>query len=1408
MTIDLFPSEAARSGAPALEDEPLDPSAPEGRWVLHRAGILNVWQYDRVELRFAGGRMLLRGKNGAGKSKALEMLLPFLLDGDTRLLDATGRDRTTVTWLMTDGRPDGNHLGYVWLELRCGDAFLTLGAGLKASTAARRSDCWFFITDKRVGVDLDFDVAGECLSIERLRGVVGEEAVTQSGAEHRRRVGRQLFGLFDEARYRNLLHLLHRLRDPNIGNRVEAGELANVLTDALPPVDDRVLLAAASHFDDLDTIRDQVERASKTARALGEFLGAYRGYTRTVLARRAAAVEEAESRRARAARRSGQLAQAVRDAEREAEGAEAAVADLRQERTKREAERRELEFSDGYRAHLDLADRQEKVAALDTAAAIAESAAGRAGAALDRARADVEAATGEVQRSLARVREAREGAAGSAADAGLDPALLGAAPVLAAGGDVDAGELAQAEDRARAARTLAEGRRERASSLRAMAARAAEAERAAAAAEGRAAASEADVERDREALAAARAAQDTAELAWAEAVAGWLGAGLAAEAGADWAPARDRLAAREGEPTWPAAVLRAVTGCLESPLRAARARAAAADAAAAAAEQALAEVEARIAEVEAQAEAHPEPARHREAERDPAAGAPLYELVDIAPGVDPAAAAGLEAALEASGLLDAWVQADGLVVHPDTRDTLLRTDAAACPAGTATLADVLVPAPGAGGPATGGPASDGPVSAGTVAAVLRAVGLGEHPGAPAWVTTGGRWSLGVLRGAWHKDEVEYLGAPARRATCERLLARLRADAEARRADLDDARSRAAASASHRDALEALPSTLPRTDAIDEAEREVRSAERDLAAARARHDADRRGAEEARAAANRLVAAVADGAAADGLPTSLDELDTVLAALDELRQVLSEHRQALRDLARDSDRLRERRAAERERDAEAAEAAEAARQHRAAHATAAHELATLQAAVASTVDAVLARHRQVCERLDELEASGIPQAEQALREADREHERAAARLEEARQAELDAAAALAGAGQALRTAVGLPGVLLAATGTDELGAATGGADPVAAAGAGAATGGDGGASATGGAAAGAPVGGWAGEADPVALAGAVAPLVAGDDEVSDGTILSRYDRLNEALAEGYDTAIDEVDGVKVVHVADDTGRQPLAVVAARLAEEASAARGRLAAREREVLERFLLRELADEVRSKLLDAHDLVSATNRTLAGVRTSHGKGAHLDWKLRDDAAAPAAVAARLLLDDLRDEAADAQLRDALLALIDAERAADPSSGYEQHLRAALDYRAWHRFAVKVTDAASPGSSRTLSNRLGLSQGEQRVLSYLALFAAAAAHFEAIARDAPSAPRLLLLDDAFAKVDEPTHAHLLGLLVELGLDFVITSERMWGCFPTVPSLEIYEAVRDPAHPGVALVHFRWDGRQRHLVGV
>ena len=63
--------------------------APErpARWTLSRAGIINVYQYGEETPDFGGGRLLLRGVNGSGKSTAKNMLFPFLLDADTRRID-------------------------------------------------------------------------------------------------------------------------------------------------------------------------------------------------------------------------------------------------------------------------------------------------------------------------------------------------------------------------------------------------------------------------------------------------------------------------------------------------------------------------------------------------------------------------------------------------------------------------------------------------------------------------------------------------------------------------------------------------------------------------------------------------------------------------------------------------------------------------------------------------------------------------------------------------------------------------------------------------------------------------------------------------------------------------------------------------------------------------------------------------------------------------------------------------------------------------------------------------------------------------------------------------------------------------------------------------------------------------
>ena len=84
-------------------DEVSDPAAGL-RWRLSRAGIVNVYQYDKEEIEFRGGRLLLRGVNGAGKSTAMNMLLPFLLTASERNITASSGQTKVLKGWMLDAR--------------------------------------------------------------------------------------------------------------------------------------------------------------------------------------------------------------------------------------------------------------------------------------------------------------------------------------------------------------------------------------------------------------------------------------------------------------------------------------------------------------------------------------------------------------------------------------------------------------------------------------------------------------------------------------------------------------------------------------------------------------------------------------------------------------------------------------------------------------------------------------------------------------------------------------------------------------------------------------------------------------------------------------------------------------------------------------------------------------------------------------------------------------------------------------------------------------------------------------------------------------------------------------------------------------------------------------------------------
>lgn len=236
---------------------------------------------------------------------------------------------------------------------------------------------------------------------------------------------------------------------------------------------------------------------------------------------------------------------------------------------------------------------------------------------------------------------------------------------------------------------------------------------------------------------------------------------------------------------------------------------------------------------------------------------------------------------------------------------------------------------------------------------------------------------------------------------------------------------------------------------------------------------------------------------------------------------------------------------------------------------------------------------------------------------------------------------------------------------------------------------------------------------------------------------------------------------------------------------------------------MLGGVGEELRRRLAQAEQLVAAMNDSLSSIRTSHGIGVTLTWQLAEAAGSPVARIRELVrtAGDVRSAADSEELIALLRAQVDEQFALDATAGYATHLKNALDYRRWHNVEVIILGPAE-GQKRRISRRAKLSQGETRFVSYVTLFAAADAYLSGLPD--PSALRLILLDDAFAKVDERTIGELMGLLVRLDVDFAMTGHALWGTYPQVPSLDVYEVRRADGTAAVT-THVHWDGRNRHL---
>ncbi|MFL6055804.1 MAG: TIGR02680 family protein [Actinoallomurus sp.] len=1342
--------------APSRRITPTLPEPESERWKPLRAGLVDMFYYDVEEFWFHDGRLLLRGNNGTGKSKVLALTLPFLLDGELspHRVEPDGDKQKRMEWnLLLGGKhPHPERLGYTWLEFgrRAADGtteFRTIGCGMKAVTGRGIARHWFFVTAHRVGAGLGLvSPTGVALTREKLREAVeGQGMVYDRAIDYRRAVDEALFGL-GEHRYEALVNLLIQLRAPQLSKKPDERLMSRALTEALPPLSPTLIGTVAEAFRGLDEERDALRALEEARGAATDFLGHYRRYAAIAAKRRAAAPRQTHSRYERLGRELGEAEGRYTAAQAELEAASRLLAELAETKMRLEARREALQADPRMRDAERIEQMgQEARRRADHAARLEREHREKAGEA-ERRRSAAETAGRRRDEAVKKLDAMREQAARSAVAAGCageHEEIIGRWETDPAAARRDTETLAVNRSRAvtELDRLLAELER-----TRVLLAKARE-----------------EVERlDGELRAAAEriaAAEDATRESAADLVAAYLR--YLSElteievADPDAIVAALESWAQTAEGTSPAATAvddaaRAATAALgrseadlDSRLRAER--------------QKITELETEISRLESGVHDVP-PVPHA---RDPAArtdrpGAPLWKVVDFSGPLPDEQRAGLEAALEAAGILDAWVTPGGELLAED--DTFVLSGA---PVDGPSCATVLHPAVDRAAPQAAALTDD------AVRAVLTRIGLG--PGAGTWVAADGRWANGVLGGSWRKDTAAYIGEGAREAARRTRL-------ESLRTELAEVRDRVAglvrdltAVADRQRALAEEHRSLPPDTALREAHVRLagehrRRREVDTALAEARGVAARRQ-DEVDTAAGRA----AEFAADVGLPTDDEELRVVRAALEDYRLTLAglwpaaesvlSARQAVREATEDLESAQTRLYEAAEQAADARGAAEQAEE-------------TYRALVETAGAAVDELFRQLEKVRGDLEARESAERAAADRErnavaerakAEEAHDRLREAIREATTARESAVAEFRSFAATGLLAVALPEIVIPD-----------------------------------------PADEWA--ANPaVQLARDVnARLEAVDDsdgpwERSQRKVAEEHKLLSDAMSRhGHSVGLTLHDGVMVVDVLFQGRTRDIPGLAEALTEETEHRARLLSAREREILENHLLNEVSGELHERITAAEEEVAAMNAELNARPTSTGMRLRLTWNQAKNAPEGLGRVRATLRQTV--DAWSAEDRAAVGAFLQEriahEHADNPAAGWTEALTRALDYRTWHEFSIQ---RLQDGQWRAAT---GPASGGERVLAAsVPLFAAASAHYKSAAN--PYAPRLVTLDEAFAGVDDDSRAKCLGLLATFDLDVVMTSEREWGCYPQVPGLAICQLSRRDGIDAVLVTPWRWNGRER-----
>jgi uncharacterized protein (TIGR02680 family) len=1353
------------------------PLATSHRWQPLRVGLMNLFLFEDERFLFYGGRLLLRGSNGTGKSRVLAMTLPLLLDGSlhpTRV--EPDRDATRqVNWNVL-GDEQKSATGYTWLELGRrddeGEHFLTLGMGIRAvRDGAMKS--WFFLTPLRIDRDLALKTSdGVPLTPRALEEALQSRGqVIDTATEYRRAVDEQLFRLGD--RYEPLIDLLLQLRQPKLAEKLDIDQMEAALRSSLPPLSQALLDDAAEAFRDLDEYRTSLAEDQQLLANVQRFMRPYRNHICRGVLRAIKALTGANSRYESAQRKLRQLADEQLQQQRRKEelqrdkqalqvaltAGQAAIEELQRSPEMRSVERLDELRQSAAKSQQRLDEAEQHLAQVVRQLAAAEQQSRRAAQAAEAAH------TAAVEASAAARTVAAPEALQNRHREWLGPPLDH--------GDLDAYQAAEAKLRKEAARWQQSAERLAQWSLRVEASR-----RRLADSTRRVEEAHAQHRNCEERLAGAVTAfADEREAIW-NAIRAWHASatplhfalppltqwydawqswaeGLGDEAASRRNPSDDYLQAASGHAHRRLAAEQAsARSCLEELARQ---------------RDALERERQRLQS--GQVIAPPPRAERDLSHRATIAGAPLWRLLEFQASVPAAERAGWEAALEDSGLLDAWVTRDGRLLSEDSAgearfDVQLISGELPILAENRQLARVVAVESRA--------CEDAGIPLEVMQRLLAVIGVGAGAG-QTWVAADGRWQNGPLAGRWMKAQPQYVGEEVRAQHRAARLEQLARELVGLDEELAQQQRLLESIAAREREVDELRSAFPSSQSVTEASLRVVAAAGDVDAAQVRVD-------------ERIKAEQTQRAEVDGLVEGrlAEATDFGLVAWaergEELRRRLESYVEKLQTL---SARF------------EGYHAAQVSQCHAA---DALEGLAAQHRATSQSSQALKAEQAAETRRLEELERTLGKDADsiiQRLTEKRQQHQQDSAALEANGQAILAAQGSLSitenniqhgeaeanGLDEMRRTAAEWfsflheRGLLALAELTTE--------------------------------AAEIPELPWA-MTTSLRVArqlDAILSDLAHDDDAwnrSRDQLFTAQNELRGAVLTQHEFSIaaDNLsDGLQIVTLSLQGELLPPDVVVGKLDAEIESRKRILDEREQEMLEKYLLGEVAEGMRVRMRTAAGLVETMTAEVSQRPMTTGMQMRFKWLQAEEGPPGLAEACEVLSTASATWSPEEreQIKRFLQQSIRLQRESEQTESWPEHLAAALDYRLWHRIAIERRSGPEAHWKRLTRRTYGSgSGGEKAIALTLPQLAAVAAYYESAD---PRAPRFVLLDEAFAGVSSDGREACMELIEAFKLDVVMTSETEWGMYPGVRQLAICQLDRFPEFNAVVNRLFLWNGR-------